>query len=101
MISIDLYSPYEEAREIAKKARAKRLALNWSQKTLSQRSGVAYGTLKKFELTGQISLEALLKIALVLGEFEMFTRLFEIDLDNLPNTLSELEEESTRKRGRL
>ncbi|MDA9832607.1 helix-turn-helix transcriptional regulator [Gammaproteobacteria bacterium] len=46
----------------------KRLKLNLSQKTLSEKSGVSYGTLKEFEQKRPISLESLLKIALALGK---------------------------------
>ncbi|TDT72168.1 helix-turn-helix protein [Allofrancisella inopinata] len=96
-----LKSPYEMAKDIAKRAQAKRLSLNLSQQTLSKVSGVSYGTLKKFERTGQISLESLLKIAIVLDEFEKFEQLFVKKAEELPASLDELlVEESTRKRGR-
>lgn len=87
------------AKEIAKKARSKRLKLNMSQKTLSEKSGVCYGTLKKFEQKGQISLESLLKIALVLDEMDTFEQLFTKG-DELPNSIDELLEDKSRKRGR-
>jgi len=46
---ISMKSPFEMAKEIADKAQEKRLKLNLSQQTLSEKSGVSYGTLKKFE----------------------------------------------------
>lgn len=88
------------AREIAKKAQEKRLKLNMSQKTLSEKSGVSYGTLKKFEQKGQISLDSLLKIALALGELDTFEHLFIKVDDNLPASLDELLNKHSRKRGR-
>jgi transcriptional regulator with XRE-family HTH domain len=93
-------SPHEMAKDIAKRAQEKRLALNLSQQTLSERSGVSYGTLKKFERTGQISLESLLKIALALDAFDAFDHLFTKSIEELPASLDELLEENTRKRGR-
>ena len=93
-------SPHEMAEDIASRAKLKRLSLNLSQKTLSVRSGVCYGTLKKFEQTGQISLESLLKIALALDEFEKFDYLFAKHSEELPASLGELLKENTRKRGR-
>jgi hypothetical protein len=45
---------------------------------------VSYGSLKRFEQTGKISLESLLKIAVVLGASEPISDLFkstEITLD--------------------
>ena len=59
-----------------------------SQRTLAERSGVSYGTLKKFERTGQISLTSLLKIALILDSLEDFQHLFHTPL--LPQSLDTL-----------
>ncbi len=93
-------SPHEMAEDIAKRVQAKRLSLNLSQQTLSNRSGVSYSTLKKFEQTGKISLESLLKIALSLDEFEKFDYLFIKSSEELPASLDELLKETSRKRGR-
>lgn len=97
---ISIKSPFEIAKEIAKKAKDKRLKLNLSQQTLSDKSGVSYGTLKKFEHKGQISLESLLKIALALGELDKFEHLFAKTDDKLPASLDELLGDNQRKRGR-
>ena len=97
---ISIKSPFEMAGVIAKKAQEKRLKLNLSQKTLSEKSGVSYGTLKKFEQKGQISLESLLKIALALGEMDQFEHLFANSEDALPSSLDELLDDHPRKRGR-
>ncbi|MEM8628665.1 MAG: helix-turn-helix transcriptional regulator [Chlamydiota bacterium] len=88
------------AKEIAKKAQKKRLRLNISQQTLSEKSGVSYGTLKNFEQKGQISLESLLKIALALGEMDPFEHLFPKTDDKLSASLDELLDDNPRKRGR-
>lgn len=69
-------TPQRMAEHIAKQMRAKRLALNFSQKSLAERSGVSFGVLKKFERTGKISLESLLKLAVILDAFEEFKELF-------------------------
>ena len=85
---------------LAKQVQAKRLSMNWSQKTLSERSGVSFGVLKKFERTGKISLESLLKIAMALGVLENFKDLFkEIPLEHFLS-LDDLMKDKTRKRGR-
>ena len=52
IMSIFLKMPREIMLEIANKARDKRLSMNLSQKTMVERSGVKYGTIKKFEQTG-------------------------------------------------
>lgn len=97
---ISIKSPFDMANEIAQKAQERRLKLNLSQKTLSEKSGVSYGTLKKFEQKGQISLESLLKIALALGEMHRFENLFNKGDDKLPASLDELLDHNPRKRGR-
>ena len=59
-MSVFLVTPHDMADHIAKQAQAKRLSLNLSQKTLSERSCVRYGVIKKFERAGLISLDELL-----------------------------------------
>jgi transcriptional regulator with XRE-family HTH domain len=100
MIVIELTTPSEMQKIIAQKARAVRLELNLSQLTLSKRSGVSYGSLKKFEQTGQISLESLLRIALVLESMDGFKELFNPALYSKKLSLNDLIKDNTRKRGR-
>lgn len=96
----EFYTPSEVAKHIAASAKKKRLSLNLSQHSLSERSGVSLSVLKKFERTGKISLESLLKIALVLGNLSDFADAFKpIPLQMLP-TLDSLLKQKTRKRGR-
>ncbi|MBS0358114.1 MAG: helix-turn-helix transcriptional regulator [Proteobacteria bacterium] len=92
--------PQEVAKHIADAAREKRLSLNLSQQTLSERSGVSFGVVKKFERTGKISLESLLKIALVLGRLEEFFSLFKLTTPEELRTLDDVLKQKTRKRGR-
>lgn len=90
----------EVARHIAASAKEKRLALDLSQCSLSERSGVSLGVLKKFERTGKISLESLLKLALALGSLSDFIEVFkQITPEELP-ALDDLLKQKTRKRGR-
>ena len=100
MISFQISTPQEALKKIAGKARSKRLALNLSQKTLSEKSGVSYGVLKKFEQTGLISLESLLKLALALGALKDFEHVFEEIKPQEALSLEDLMKEDTRKRGR-
>ncbi|HIP13465.1 MAG TPA: XRE family transcriptional regulator, partial [Arcobacter sp.] len=57
------------------KFRQRRKALGYTQLELSSRSGVSLGSLKRFESSGQISLESLLKLALVLECLRDFSSL--------------------------
>ncbi len=100
MVSIIMRTPQEVQKKIALGLRAKRLDRNLSQKTLSEKSGVSYGVLKKFERTGLISLESLLKLALALEAMDEFNALFELDKPEKALSLDELMVDNTRKRGR-
>lgn len=91
--------PHEMAKKLAEKVRNRRLEKNWSQKTLASRAAVALATLKKFEQTGKISLESLLRIALILGALEGFESLFP-DITETATTLAEIMKDTSRKRGR-
>jgi len=61
---------------IAEKARNARIYAGLTQSELSFRSGVSYATIRKFEQTGDISLNSLLKIAYTINESRSFTKLF-------------------------
>lgn len=99
MISLNSKTPFEMIQHLADSAQAKRLSLNMSQKTLSERSGVSYGVIKRFEQSGKISLESLLKIALVLNALHLFEPIFKKDEEEI-SSLDDLMKDNKRKRGR-
>ena len=72
-----LATPEETARQLAEKAQALRLARNWKQATLAERSGVSLGSLQRFERTGLVSLQNLLKLAFALGRLDDFEQALE------------------------
>ncbi len=100
MVSVNMMTPSEMQKVIAIRARDLRLELNLSQQTLSEKSGVSYGSLKKFEQTGQISLESLLKLAVILGCMDDFNGLFALKSAEKALSLDELMENRKRKRAR-
>lgn len=100
MISINMMTISEMQKVIATRARDLRLELNLSQQTLSEKSGVSYGSLKKFEQTGQISLESLLKLAVILDCMDDFNAVFVHKITEKPLSLDELIDDGKRKRGR-
>ena len=57
MIVLDRQTPKEIQMQIAKKIRAIRKRRKISQKALSEKSGVSLGSVKRFETSGEISLE--------------------------------------------
>ncbi len=67
-----LHTPEEVAHELAQKARRLRLYRNWKQSTLSERSGVALASLRRFERTGEVSLKHLLRLCFALGRLDDF-----------------------------
>ena len=69
-------SPAELGKIIALNVRACRKARKFSMGHLSELSGVSYGSIKRFETTGEISLMSLLKIAIVLECTDEFETLF-------------------------
>jgi transcriptional regulator with XRE-family HTH domain len=71
-----LHSPAQIARDIGKNAQALRLSKNLSRKTLAQLSGVSESSIKRFELTGSITLESMILLASALDELSPLSRLF-------------------------
>ena len=76
MIAFIIKTPQEIMQDIALQARARRLALKLTQVGLEERSGVSLGSIKRFERTGKIALESLLKIAMTLDCLKDFNTLF-------------------------
>ncbi|WP_324732117.1 helix-turn-helix domain-containing protein [Pseudomonas paeninsulae] len=91
-----LFSPSELQQRIGESARALRLAQNLSRKTLAERAGVSESTIKRFETTGQINLDALVLLASSLGVAQQLSGLF---TQAQPVSLDELKQ-SGRVRGR-
>jgi transcriptional regulator with XRE-family HTH domain len=54
-----------------------RKKLHLTQEEMAERSGVSLGSLKRFENTGKISLEALLKLAHLMGRLKDFDTVFQ------------------------
>ena len=74
--------PYDFLREIALRHQALRKQAGFSQCELAKRSGVSLGSLKRFESTGQISFESLLKLTDVLNRLNDFEAILQ-PLENL------------------
>ena len=60
---------------IAGRFKARRLAMNLTQRELAARSGVTWSSLKRFEREGLIALDSLLNLALVLDCLDDFDNL--------------------------
>ena len=89
MLSFLPKNPIDIMQELQVKFKERRRTLGYTQKELSTRSGVSLGSLKRFESSGQISLESLLKLALVLeclGDFDKVCQAKE----SIPKSIEEL-----------
>jgi len=65
-------TPLEVSKSLAEKNRTLRKQLKMSQEEMAERSGVSLGSLKRFESTGKISLDSLLKLMHLLGRLNEF-----------------------------
>ena len=92
---MSLYSivktPTKVMQELVTKTQQLRKQNGVSQLELAKRSGVSFGSVKRFETTGQISLESLLKIAYFFNRLEDFTTVFKVneDLKNVEKLFSD------------
>ena len=75
-------TPSDIAVKLAQKMKAIRKRRRITQKQLAARSNVSYATLRKFEKTGQISLESFIKITMELGFTGELNSLFSTPIYN-------------------
>ena len=69
-------TPKDVNNDVVKRMKARRKEQKLTQAELSRHADVSLGSLKRFEQTGNISLNSLIKIAFVLGCQEDFEGLF-------------------------
>ena len=103
-MAFNLRDSTEILRDLALRFRELRVTRGFSRQTLAQRAGVSSASLKRFEVTGQISFSSLLKLAEVLESTEEFDQLFPLPV---AKSLDEIEasekvrDRSLLRRGRL
>lgn len=74
-------TPNQVRIELANRFRNVRKSKKISQSELALKSGVSLGSIKRFEQTGQISLESLLKLAHLFDKLDDFDAVFKINID--------------------
>jgi transcriptional regulator with XRE-family HTH domain len=89
MLSFLPKNPTTIQEELKNKFRVKRKELKITQNQLALKSDVSLGSIKRFERSGQISLESFLKIAFILECLDDFKEIC-IKKDTLPNSIEEL-----------
>lgn len=68
MVSFNIISSDDISTALGARLKDRRLAENLTLEGLARRSGVALGTLKKFERTGQIALRSFVRLAVALKD---------------------------------
>ncbi len=101
MSEYSLHTPEQISTDLAGRLRRLRLARGWRQATLAERSGVSLGSLRRFETSGRVSLQNLLKLAFALGRLDDFEALFKAPAAASIAELEAAESRPTRKRGRI
>ena len=97
---IEAFNPTSIAGGIAARVKARRIALNITQKELSVRTGVSLGSIKRFETKHQIALQSLIQISLVLNASAEFQQLFPLDKYKSIAEVLSVTQQKTRKRAR-
>jgi HTH-type transcriptional regulator / antitoxin HipB len=100
MLPIELKSPPEIGRLLAGRVRAMRLQRGWTQQELAERAGLTPATYRRFERTGRIALERLLRVAVVLDARGGFDQLFAMPAAQSLAELAERTQSPNRQRGR-
>lgn len=98
--SPSLLSPSEIATELGRRLEALRLGHDWRRASLAERTGVSVSTIRRFERTGKITLEHLLRLVDALGRAHELASLLQ---PPPARSLDELEQRTSRprpKRGR-
>ena len=71
-----MMSPAEVIKDLAGRAKRRRIDARLTQRELAEKAGVSYGSLRLLEEAGKASFEAIVKIAFVLEAEAEFTQLF-------------------------
>jgi transcriptional regulator with XRE-family HTH domain len=84
-------TPLEVSKVLAERHRTLRKQLKMSQEEMAERSGVSLGSLKRFENTGKISMDSLLKLMHLLGRLNEFDSLLLVkeNLDDVKKLFTE------------
>ncbi len=104
MKQFSLRTPEQVGLDLAGRVRELRLTKKWKQSTLAKRSGVSLASLRRFETSGQISLQNLLKLAFALHRLDDFDEILNPPPAATLAELVELEDQTRqpkRKRGSL
>jgi len=72
----EMKTPVEIELDLANRIKSIRRVKKISQRELAEKSGVSFGSIRRFEASGNISLLSLVKISIALGKQQEFSSLF-------------------------
>ena len=72
----ELYTPTELTRQVGERAKALRLSMGLRQEDLARMAGVSITTVKRFEATGQATLEVVVRLLVALRAEPALAELF-------------------------
>jgi len=99
ILSLISKTPDSVILAIAGRVKEKRLEKDWTQKTLAVKAGVSFGSYRRFESSGEISLHSLIMIAFALGMEDDFQGLFSKQTYQSIDELLNVSKAKQRKRG--
>ena len=77
---VDVLTEQRVGNDLVERFKLRRQEFGLTQKELSLKSGVSYGSIRRFEQEGEISLSSLLKITNAIGLLEDFNELFKFEI---------------------
>ena len=101
MNNFPLETPEQVASDLAHRIRALRLARGWKQTTLAERSGVTLASLRRFAVSGKVSLQNLLKLVFALSRLGDFGDILDLPPASSIAELEANEKKPVRQRGRI
>ncbi|PKO99240.1 MAG: XRE family transcriptional regulator [Bacteroidetes bacterium HGW-Bacteroidetes-8] len=84
---------------IARRVKERRLEKDWTQRALAVKAGISFGSFRRFESSGEISLRSLIMIAFALGTEDDFLGLFSTQTYRSIDELMNVSKAKQRKRG--
>lgn len=76
---VDVLTEQQVITSLVERFKLRRKELGFTQREMSKRSGVSYGSSRRFESTGEISLTSLLKLSNAIDCLEDFNELFKYE----------------------
>ena len=94
-------TPSEISKALSNRVKQTRIRRSITQEELAERSGVSFGSVKRFEQTGEISLKHLILISKVLRCSEQWDELFSLSNYESMEELLKEKEKGKRMRARV